>query len=68
MVDHRAAWLQEGPPCGGGAAGVRRARGARPFSSRLIASCWLRRVDSLGEGPSHLEPSFRAARASPAAR
>eukprot|EP00959_Pyramimonas_sp_CCMP1952_P471002 9497692-Pyramimonas_sp.AAC.1 len=54
MVDHRAAWLREGPPCGSCAAVVRRARGVSPLSTRLIASCWLRRVGSLGESPSHL--------------
>eukprot|EP00959_Pyramimonas_sp_CCMP1952_P349827 7329931-Pyramimonas_sp.AAC.1 len=68
MVDHRAAWLREGQPCGSCAAGARRARGATPFSTRLIASCWPRRVDSLVESPSHLKPSFRTARTSPAAQ
>eukprot|EP00959_Pyramimonas_sp_CCMP1952_P232853 4866491-Pyramimonas_sp.AAC.1 len=68
MVDHRAAWLRVGPPCGICAAGVRRARGASPLSTRLIAYCWLRCVDSLGDSPSYLKPSFRTVRTSPAAQ
>eukprot|EP00959_Pyramimonas_sp_CCMP1952_P094346 1973503-Pyramimonas_sp.AAC.1 len=67
MVGHSAARLQEEPPCGSGAAGARRARGDRPLPTRLIATSWLRRVDSLGESPSRLRLSPLTARAYPAA-